>query len=170
MPTLFVKNVVTIAINTNLATAAQTYEFIGFGSYEEYAHCELCHQRIKRWSAVINKRSGIQIRIGLDCHDKLAHLQATGELVSLRTHREYVSRQKEWIRKNITASVFAWLKANAPAERFADAIRFIDKYGYPRSIAEGEALVAYYKAYWRRPNLALIDFSKFFCGAARVTQ
>ena len=150
MTKLFTKNVNLAANTADLATAAQTFTLTGVKVCEPGARCQLCHQPIGR-AAEIKFKTGESRYVGLDCLERLEWIRRAGrepvkgELATERRAKR--AWRSDRGRKPVIASAVAFLRQRREAlpEDERRALDFLEVAGYPRTVEEGEALLAYYR-------------------------
>ena len=145
------KELILASAVTTLAEAAPLWSMERLGVANEEKHCDFCHTPIRYYVRIrCSSPKGVPHRdIGHDCYEIVQQAVVTKEIDSakLRELRPHIKRMKQYVKRNITSSVAAWLKAakDLPAE-LQPELSMVEAVGYASSVEAAEALVAYYKA------------------------
>jgi hypothetical protein len=151
MPSIFEKNLSLNAKATSVVGAAQSYRLSGVHICAPGARCELCHQPIKKGADVRSDRTDRKITIGLDCLQRLEFIQRAGRQPEKGELADCLKQRKRWKgearRRPLVASAVAYFqrrRAGLPSD-VRKAFDFLEVAGHPRTIQEGELLLAYYR-------------------------
>ncbi len=151
MPSIFEKNLNLNANATSVAGAARSYRLSRVRICTQGARCELCHQPIKKGADVRSDRTGRKITIGLDCLQRLEFIQRAGRQPDKGELAACLQQRKRWKgdsrRRPLVASAVAFFqrrRAGLPND-IRQAFDFLEVAGHPRTIEEGEVLLAYYR-------------------------
>ena len=134
------QNLLLGAAATSLEVAARAWGHVVFGN-GAWRHCQLCHQRIRRWSQIRCASTGVELVIGLNCHDALAAFRETGLWPVAEIRRQYQAA-REFARREITASIVGFLRASELTGHLREAFGFLEQHGHPRSVEEAAALLS----------------------------
>ncbi len=151
MPTLFTKNLTLAANAADIVEAAQHYMLVAVTSCGPGARCTLCHQPIRRSALLRFSRTQAERHIGLDCLERLDFIGRSGrepgpgELTAERRARRAWRNDRR--RKPIVASAVAFFRQRREvlSSELRSELDFLESAGAPRTIADGERLLAYYR-------------------------
>lgn len=145
------RNLIAASGKENLSQIGSPWEVVTTDYVEHgFAHCEMCHARIRNVAEIKNQENEIVLLVGLDCAEIIQTFQDTRELKPLNPGQSNPARRNvSHVSKEIGRMFRSWFRVEFKAGRLpasvAEIFRFLEKRKFIRSLAEAEVLVEYYK-------------------------